>query len=380
MMCATQLLMQMAGAGSPAWSAPAPPAGKDSTQETSPSFQTLLQQRQDHASQETANTGDGTVSAQSPAEDGLTQESENNKDSQTVSMDLAALGAALLANGISQIQPEACGSAQTQETVQSIPAEMVFADGESAPSAGSALVPEQTAVPQAGQPSGTEQDVQMTEQPVQVQVPEGPVQAERSSPDTRDDAFAAGQDQQNGATSRREDSPQVTDHIVSWETPLFQQTEQVPVKVGETTKLDATISAPQLEQDLGKILESGLEDGAQRLEIQLSPANLGTVTAEFVRSPEGALHVVLRAENSQAAKLLGDHAGALGLLLQEGNHGEVRVEVPQPQHDQQTWQQPDQNGGRQQQQQQQPRRTPRQETDSFLHQLRLGLVEAEKIM
>ena len=137
-----------------------------------------------------------------------------------------------------------------------------------------------------------------------------------------------------------------------------------------------------MEQSLGKALNRGLDDGAQRLEIQLSPANLGTVTAEFIRSPEGALHVVLRAENPESAKLLGDHAGALGLLLQDGTRGEVRVEVPQPQQDQQPWQHPDQEGGRQQQQQQQQRHVPRQETESFLHQLRLGLVETgpEEIM
>ena len=57
------------------------------------------------------------------------------------------------------------------------------------------------------------------------------------------------------------------------------------------------------------------------------------------------------------------------------------MEVPQPQQDQQPWQHPDQEGGRQQQQQQQ-RHVPRQETESFLHQLRLGLVETgpEEIM
>ena len=87
----------------------------------------------------------------------------------------------------------------------------------------------------------------------------------------------------------------------------------------------------------------------------------------------------LRAENSEAAKLLGDHAGALGALLQDSTHGSVRVEVPQPQQEPSPWQQPDQQSGQQQQQQQHHRPAPQQEAESFLHQLRLGLTEAEEI-
>lgn len=209
----------------------------------------------------------------------------------------------------------------------------------------------------------------------QPQAPEKTMQTEPSTTGGND-TFAAAQDQPDRQTVRREDTPQVTDSSGDWQTPVFEQTEQMPVKVGESVTVDTTAPAAQLEQKLGKVLDQGLKDGKQHLTIQLSPANLGTVTAEFVRSPEGALHVVLRAENPQAAKLLGDHAGALGLLLQDGTRGEVRVEVPQPQQDQQLWQQQDQGSGHQQQQQQQQQhRAPRQETESFLHQLRLGLVE-----
>lgn len=384
MINATQLLMQMAGANTAVWNLPAVSSGKNSAQDTGTSFQTLLQQRQEQAAPGDTGTEDGTPSSQTPAEDALPQEN-GTKDSQTVSMDLAALGVALLADGIYQIQPEVCQPVQAQEAVQSIPADLVSSGEEIAPDTGSVLVPEQTAIPQTvPQSPKIEQDAQPAELPTlptQVQAQDGAVQ-ENAFSTVQDDAFSAAQEQQGGQTTRQEDAPQMTDSVVSWEAPLFDQTEQMPVKVAETVTVDTTDPAPQLEQALGKALDRGLEDGAQHLKIQLSPANLGTVTAEFVRSPEGALHVVLRAENPEAAKLLGDHAGALGLLLQDGTRGEVRVEVPQPQQNQQPWQQPDQEGGRQQQQQQQQRHTPQQETESFLHQLRLGLVEMgpEEIM
>lgn len=385
MMYAAQLLMQMAGANATAWNPPAVSTRKNSAQDAGTSFQTLLQQRQEHTAQSgTAETGDDTADPQTPTEDILPRE-DGTKDKQMAGVDLAALGAALLANGICQIQPETGETAvQPQQAVQSVSAELVLSGEETVSNPSAVSVPDQTAampqmaVPQTAQQSSDPavQDAPLTELPTQqVQMSEGPVQA--GTPDTaQNDTFAAAEDRQSEQSARQTDSPQVTDSVTGWETQLFGQTEQMPVKVGETVTVDTTASAPEMEQSLGKALNRGLEDGAQRLEIQLSPANLGTVTAEFIRSPEGALHVVLRAENPEAAKLLGDHAGALGLLLQDGTRGEVRVEVPQPQQDQQPWQQPDQEGGRQQQQQQQQQRhTPRQETESFLHQLRLGLVE-----
>lgn len=162
----------------------------------------------------------------------------------------------------------------------------------------------------------------------------------------------------------------VVEHV---QTPLFQGAEAVPVRVGDA-QVDMTAPTQEVEKSLANVLKSALDQGDQRLEIKLSPANLGTVVAEFTRTPQGVLHVVLHAETEQTAKLLGDHASSLGLLLQDSNRGEVRVEVPQPQQGQQLWQQNEENSQRQQQQQQQQQHTPRQESETFLHQLRLGLV------
>lgn len=385
-MYTTQLLMQMAAASTAVWKTQTASSGKNSVQDQGTSFQTLLEQRQERSAQGSGDSGEGSTASQIPAEDTKPEENQT-QDSQIVSVDLAALGAALLADGIYSVQPETTGEVvQPQEMVPSVSPDLmpcVGSETETAEAAPALSVQEQPMMsPVTEQPaSKTVQDAPLTEISTQMQTPEKLTQTEPST-DAQGDTYTAAQDQQSGGTTRREDFPQVTDSTGNWQAPLFEQTEQMPVKVGETVTVDTTAPASQLEQDLGKVLDRGLEDGEQRLEIRLSPANLGTVTAEFVRSPEGALHVVLRAENPEAAKLLGDHAGALGLLLQDGTRGEVRVEVPQPQQDQQLWQQPDQEGGRQQQQQQQQRQTPQQETETFLHQLRLGLVETglEEIM
>lgn len=375
-MYATQLLVQMAAASTAVWTGQTASSGKTSVQDQGTSFQTLLRQRQERFSQDSGADGEKDAASQTPAEDPLPEENKT-QDNQSIGMDLAALGAALLANGVIQVQPKTCEAAapQTQEVVQPVPAEeMVPAEPESVQSASALPAQEQPVMPQTEQPvTGPRENLPLTQAPMQIQVSEKILNAKPSATDEHD-TFAADRNQQDTQSVRQEDMPQVTDSTGGWHTPVFEQTEQMPVKVGESVTVDTTTPAAQLEQELGKVLDRGLKDGEQHLTIQLSPANLGTVTAEFVRSPEGALHVVLRAENPQAAKLLGDHAGALGLLLQDGTRGEVRVEVPQPQQDQQLWQQPDQGSGHQQQQQQQ-HRAPRQETESFLHQLRLGLVE-----
>lgn len=375
---AAQSLTQTAGTG---WNVPAASSGKNPVQDTGTSFQTLLRQAC------STHNGTDTDHTQTSAEDTQPQE-ENTKERQTITVDLMALGAAMLAGGMSQSQPETtCTAAGAQvQTVQAA-VELIAAGTDIGVTAGTADaaapgLSDQTAVSPTAQPAADTVQAVPAAKPTApaVQAPEEGTAQQNSSAEVGDGTLAASRDRQDGQSDRRE-AVQVTDRTGTWQAPLFHQTEQMPVKVGESVMVDTAAPPAQLEQSLGKALERGLENGEQHLEIRLSPEHLGTVTAAFDRTPEGALHVVLRAENPEAAKLLEDHAGALGLLLQDGNHGQVRVEVPQPRQDQQSWQQQNQEGGRQQQQQQQ-RHAPQQDAEAFLHQLRLGLVDAgtEEIM
>lgn len=232
-------------------------------------------------------------------------------------------------------------------------------------------------LPQLQQEPQTVQQPQTTaaaDQSVAVQGKEVVVQTDASQSGAQEDLT---QDLTQSAPKREETQTPDTVVVNQWQTPLFREVEATPVRVGDA-QVDMTAPAQEVQNALGDALKGAVDQGEQRLEIQLSPANLGTVVAEFTRSPEGALHVVLRAETQQTAKLLSDHALALSLMLQDSSHGEVRIEVPQPQQNQSPWQQPDQDGGHQQQQQQQQQQhAPRQEAESFLHQLRLGLVQMD---
>ena len=381
-MNAVQLLMQLGGTAC-AWQTPTDLVGKN--QSTDTTFQTMLQQRQEQDRQDAASSQTSDEVNREPGDTTLPDKGDDAQDTEFPEKELAALGAALMADGLRQI-PLQVQPVQTEQAaeLQGVSLEQLAAGTQLAPDQAS-LSQENQAAPEAAQPSSDPAEVLPEEgKAEQTETPEGaertverPRLARTEAPGQQNSFSAAVSRQARPeAEARPEDAPEVTDSAAgSVETRLFTQTEEMPVKVGESVEVDTTAPAPELENALGKALTKGLEDGSQRLEIRLTPANLGTVTVEFTQSPEGTLHVVLRAENPEAAKLLDHHAGALGLLLQDNSQAEVRVEVPQPQQNQQLWQQnQQQNGQNQQQQQQQQRQTPQQEADSFLHQLRLGLV------
>lgn len=385
-MNAVQLLMQLGGAAC-AWQTPTDLVGKN--QSTDTTFQTMLQQRQEQDRQDAASSQTSDEVNREPGDTTLPDKGDDAQDTEFPEKELAALGAALMADSLRQI-PLQVQPVQTEQAaeLQGVSLEQLAAGMQLAPDQAS-LSQENQAAPEAAQPSSDPAEVLPEEgKAEQTETPEGaertverPRLARTEAPGQQNSFSAAVSRQARPeAEARQEDAPEVVDAAVNGETQLFTQTEEMPVKVGESVEVDTTAPAPELENALGKALTKGLEDGSQRLEIRLTPANLGTVTVEFTQSPEGTLHVVLRAENPEAAKLLDHHAGALGLLLQDSSQAEVRVEVPQPQQNQQLWQQnQQQNGQNQQQQQQQQRQTPQQEADSFLHQLRLGLVGAQTL-
>ncbi len=152
--------------------------------------------------------------------------------------------------------------------------------------------------------------------------------------------------------------------------PLFRELDGRPIKVGDVQSADTT--APDFEQQLGKQISQGLEQGMQKIEIKLTPDHLGSLTVSLTRSQDGSLNVMLLTSTDKAAKLLGEHAANLGAMLRSNTQAPVQVEVQQQAHQQDR----SHDGQRQQQQQQQQQDEPKQNagTQDFLQQLRLGLV------
>ena len=187
-----------------------------------------------------------------------------------------------------------------------------------------------------------------------------------------------GQSEQSGkqpGTDQKMDV-EVTQLQTGGDQKLFQGTEAAPVKVGDGAVLDTT--SEQFDARLSRTIRSIADQGIQKIELKLTPEHLGNVVVELTRSEGSALHVVLRAESEHTANLLREHLGTLGSMLQNGSQQEVRIEVAHPQESGRSWQQTDQNGGGQNGQPQEQHRDPkREESENFLHQLKLGLLEQE---
>ncbi len=163
--------------------------------------------------------------------------------------------------------------------------------------------------------------------------------------------------------------------------PVFAQVDAPVVKVAEAPRaipLAEPDGAEQLGKEIGDVLVNNVE--ANRVEITLTPENLGKLTVEIARNANGTLSVVLHPSTERAANLLERHTGSLQNALAGSARSDVEVEVRPSDDSRQQFLDPNgQNRQQQQQQQQQQdkRREEQHSAESFLQQLRLGLVDPE---
>lgn len=156
------------------------------------------------------------------------------------------------------------------------------------------------------------------------------------------------------------------------EAPVFEDVEAVPVKVGEAPAAEKT-EVPVEKQIAPKIAEA-LEKGETKVEIQLTPENLGKVKIEVTMREDGSLLVQLHAESNRTQGLLEKNLSGLEALLSRNSQQDVQVEVPRHQESQQQQNLFDQEN---QQRHQQRQDRPKQQAvsgEDFLQQLRLGLI------
>ena len=164
-------------------------------------------------------------------------------------------------------------------------------------------------------------------------------------------------------------------------TPLFERVDAPVIKVAEATKpipLEAEDGVEQLGDAIDTILVNDVS--ANRIEVTLTPENLGKLTVEITRGEDGTLNVVLHATTEKAANLLEKGADGLRQALTASAERAVQIQVRGSEESQQQFLNPDgqneQNRG-QQQQQRNGRRHEQQSAQDFLQQLRLGLVDVD---
>ncbi|MDR3766572.1 MAG: flagellar hook-length control protein FliK [Butyricicoccus sp.] len=163
--------------------------------------------------------------------------------------------------------------------------------------------------------------------------------------------------------------------VNSNEQPLFQDVESVPVKVGETMQTVDTTS-PDMDSQLADTIQAELKTVGDKVQVQLKPEHLGQITIELTQHGE-KLGVVIYAENSKTVSLLAQHAGSLGVLMEDRTGQHVNIQVQQQEQQQPQYDGHNQQQQSQQEEHQQPRR--KEEQDSFINQLRLGLFQFETV-
>lgn len=213
---------------------------------------------------------------------------------------------------------------------------------------------------------------------------EQPVQSQETVPEqnteivetvVKDTPETANEKPENGAADTQGEAAELSQE------PVFHDVESAPVKVAENYKTLDT-QAPDMDEKLAATIRQGMEDGTERIELRLNPANLGQVTIEMTRDSSGTLQVALHVTSGRAESLLNQHLDSLHAALQSYGQGqEVKVEVQRnqeaPQQQNQHQANPD---GHNQNHQQHRQREQRQEehSEDFLQKLRLGLFSGEE--
>jgi len=343
-------------------------------------FQKLLEQKQSDApeapKQEKADASQQpqeTQDAQKPQEAEQPQEAQPmTKEGKELEEQMVLAAMAMLQNPVVPVV-----SAEQVEVTPEVQAEAVVDD--IAPVAAETLLApeEQSIVPEAKQAVETTVEggeVQIADQPLAEELPQT-IKAPEASQETEGRTVevkvetARPELQTEQAEENTEDAPELQDAEVA--APVFEDVKAVPVKVGEAPKAEKA-EQPVEKQIVPKVAEA-LQNGETRVELQLTPENLGKVTVEMTWSKDGGLVVQFHAENHETQNLLSKDTANLAAMLGRETQEEVRVEVPRQEESQRQDLYEQQQEHHQRRQQEERRRQPASSED-FLQQLRLGLI------
>ena len=142
----------------------------------------------------------------------------------------------------------------------------------------------------------------VAEEPVLVQnVPQGEVQTQEEAP--AEDMVEAVQ-VETGAP--QEESEDTADLDLNGEAqPLFRDVEAAPIKVGDAPAPESTRQPAPVGEQVAGALNQALAQGETKVELQLTPENLGKVTIELRFGQTGNLECILMAaEKKDTLELL----------------------------------------------------------------------------
>ena len=344
-----------------------------------PDFDTMVQQKRAEKKPE-AGRKDAKAS-QKPenrktAERGETagEEKPEVETGENIALATAMLLQTVPEGRVTVVQPEETVELMPEVVTEAVAAEGVETVGEA--------VTEQGAENTAEQPTEAlpETEEAVPEQPKQMQTSaQTPQTAERT--ETRRPTETVARTERAEAPEEREERPEentAEQPVEAQATPLFERVDAPVVKVAEAPRpveLEAGDGVEQLGRELGGFVVNSVENN--RVEITLTPENLGKLTVEITRGTDGTLNIVLHTASERAANLLEKGADGLRQMLAANAQRDVQVQVRGSEETQQQFLNPDGQNEQQRQGQQQQgrRREERQNAQDFMQQLRLGLVE-----
>lgn len=335
-------------------------------------FQKLLEQKQTDASQAPGQEKAETTQKPQDAQDAeKTPEADTEvpaapKSEKELEDQMALAVMAMLQNPVVPVEQAMTPEAQAEAAADDIAP--LMAETAPAPEVRS-FVPEaeETEAPEAEGGAQTVDPALAEELPQTIQAPETAGKAEERTVEVKVETGHAEARAPEAADTEESGEPQGAEI----ETPVFEDVKAVPVKVGEAPRT-AEAEEP-LEKQLAPRLTEALQNGETRVELQLTPENLGKVTVEMTWGKEGNLVVQIHAENRGTQDLLSRSTTELAQLLGREARQEVRVEVPRQEESQRQDLYEQQQEHHQRHQQEQRRRQERSGED-FLQQLRLGLI------
>ena len=258
------------------------------------------------------------------------------------------------------------------ETVQQVsgetPVKAPEVSGQTRPEAaamesdGNDAVPEQAAVQVTETPQSSRQEADASHMPK-----ENSVKAAESGKDDRKETVAF------------QEAPVVHEEAQSQATAGTQnvtRTEQVKETFTAqegTTEQVVKSTVEELPQELAKVGPSRNSGDSHVLTVELEPVSLGKLTIRL-EYEAGKAAVSIMASNPKTLELLNEKASELAGILKEHTGEETVIYTQQPEREPGEDAQEQQSRGGQQQERQQHREESHQQTESFMQQLRLGLV------
>lgn len=168
------------------------------------------------------------------------------------------------------------------------------------------------------------------------------------------------------------DTPEQSPEVRTAEAPLQKQ-EEVPesrFQAGETT-VKATME--ELPEQLGKAVTVGKPGESHTLTVELEPASLGKMTIRL-QYEAGRTLVSVMASNPKTLELLHEKATEIAAILKERTGEETVIYTEETQREPGEEAQEQGNRGGQPEERRQHKEEDRSQTESFMQQLRLGLV------